>query len=149
MMSDHPPAPARRGFLGHLAGIAAGTGILYGCTRRSEGHITTIAPPRQTEHPDAELIAACAEHARCHRVINADVSDRDCEDHPLWALYLRCESVIDNAQPRTMTGLAAKARAALLEASMPDGHESWDDGAQGWAADLVRDLVRLGGEDVA
>jgi hypothetical protein len=99
---------------------------------------------RKSPNPDAELIQICAEHVANHVAYNSDDSVLDADKNPLWPPYLATHRAIDNAEPQTMAGLVAKAKAALVEATHPDGTVAPED-CLGWAWDLADDLIRLGG----
>lgn len=109
--------------------------------------LATPAPLPATSIPpaDAELIALCAEHILNIDAYNADKSDLEPEENPLWAAYERTRDAISDARPQSIYGLLAKARAAVAEAAMLDGSLLWrsSTGAD-WAADLTLDLLRLG-----
>lgn len=92
---------------------------------------------------DASLIALCAEHGANRDAINFADELPDEWDHPLWAAYDRTRDGIGAAQPQTMEGVLAKARAAKAEAggdNYPEGSPAAD-----WAWDIVNDLLRLHG----
>ena len=95
-------------------------------------------------HPDAELIRICAEHIANRTAANADESNLEPEDNPLWRAYCRTWDAIEAAKPQTMGGVLAKARAAAEEGSVldEDGLPS-DPKAAAWAWHLVNDLLRL------
>ena len=93
---------------------------------------------------DAELIRICAEH-----IVNRDAYNNNptCgalpyEEDPLWLAYERTLIAVSEAEPKTLAGLAAKARATKAEATHPDGTEAPEDEID-WAWDLVNDLIRL------
>ena len=93
-------------------------------------------------HPDAELIAVCAEHVINHATYNLDGGRRELDGDPLWAAYERTRDAITEAVPRTLDGMLAKARAAKAEATQPDGTENPENcPAARWAWDLVNDLL--------
>ncbi len=93
-------------------------------------------------HPDAGLVAVCAEHAINHAAYNRDGGRRELDDDPLWAAYARTRDAITDAVPHTLAGMLAKARAAKAEATHPDGTENPDNcPAARWAWDLVNDLL--------
>ena len=65
----------------------------------------------------------------------------------LWQAYARSRDAIRDAEPQTMDGLVAKARAAKAEARIGNGFDKPEGTpAEYWAWDLVNDLLRLGGE---
>jgi hypothetical protein len=101
------------------------------------------------EHPDAELIELCRRH-KVNRIAFI-MDERDCDENPHWEPYLATENAISEAEPVTMAGVIAKAKAAIHEATcLRTGDQDWGDcTAAEWAADIVYDLLRLHGEDVA
>jgi hypothetical protein len=102
------------------------------------------AQPITAASPDADLIRFCAEHVVNMDAFNRDRSDLDAEDNPLWAAYERTRDAIHEARPQTIEGMLAKARAAKVEALMPDGRENPSNcPAETWAWDLLNDLLRL------
>ena len=128
--------PTRRGL---LAGTAAALG-------------TKAAPPKahsaelavSPDHPDAELIRACAEHAVNIQAVNAGTSDDNLviDDDPFWLAYQQTRNFISAAKPKALAGMLAKARAAKAEALCPDGSEKPENTpGQRWAWDLVGDLL--------
>ena len=67
----------------------------------------------------------------------------DAKHNPLWAAYEQTRDAIHEAEPQSIQGMLAKARAAKIEAGPRDDP---DDGvAIRWAWDLVNDLLRLYG----
>ena len=93
-------------------------------------------------HPDTDLLEACAEHTRLHAAIKSSLGDHD----PLWDAFDRVCATIGSAKPRSISGMVAKARAAVLEAWMPDGSEDPDGSiAEVWSWQLAKDLARLAG----
>lgn len=103
---------------------------------------------------DAELIAACAEHIENMDRFNlstGDISDPDVS--ALWAAYTSTMNVIEEAQPKTIAGAMALARAALAEArTVP---RCWDietvdfdsnSMAGAWAGRAIWHLTRLSGD---
>jgi hypothetical protein len=110
------PAPARRPFLDGAAALLA----------------------------DAELTMTCAEHVLSAATINAAGPDADLEDDRIWQVYDRTRDAISDAEPQTVAGLVAKARAAKAEALQPDGSENPEGTmAEKWAWDIVNDLIRI------
>ncbi len=96
-----------------------------------------------TPHPDAALIAACAEHAANLAAYNRDGGKLNLDDDPLWAAYERTRDAISDAVQHTLDGMLAKAWAAKAEATHPDGTENPENcPAATWAWDLVNDLLR-------
>lgn len=147
-------APGRRRAL--LAGAGA---LVIGATAPAAASATTVdaellalvagASPG-TANPDAELIRLCAEHPALLDAYNRDGGYVDCEVDPLWHAYSRSRDAIGAAQPRTLAGMLAKARAAKAEAALPGGREQPEcTPAERWAWDLVNDLLRLHGEAAA
>lgn len=97
-------------------------------------------------HPDADLIAQCAEHAVNVAAFNRDGGKVEPEHDPLWAAYDRTRDAVSAAKPRTMDGVLAKARAAKADAGR-SGDAGYPEGcaASDWAWDIVNDLLRLSG----
>jgi hypothetical protein len=102
------------------------------------------------DHPDAALIRICDAHGALMDLVNSGV-DGDDDDGPTWQAYDRSRDAITAFRPETIEGMLAKARAAKAEARRADGSEMEDGGgtpAEGWAWDLVNDLLRIGGRGV-
>ena len=124
----------RRDFLAFAAGAVAAKTVL-----------PAVVGTDTVFNPDADLIRLCEQHDQNRRASNADLEDAD-DDNALWLAYLDTKYAIDAAQPQTMAGMIAKARAAKGEAAAPDGSECPENGpAARWAWDLVNDLLRLHG----
>ena len=126
-------SPTRRSLLGGAAALAAAPVAL------------AVQVP---DHPDADLVRLCADHAANMHAYNRDGGLGEIDDpDPLWDAYARTRDAITDARPRTLVGLQAKARAAKAEAmssrldgtEMPEGTP-----AEGWAWDLVNDLLAIG-----
>jgi hypothetical protein len=107
--------------------------------------------PARATAPDAdsELIRICAEHIVNMRTFNSSQSDLESDDDPLWHAYERTRDAIHDAEPQTIAGMVAKARAAEAEAM--GANLNGDENPAGtlaecWAYDLVKDLLRLYGE---
>ena len=99
-----------------------------------------------TQHTgDAELICVCAEHIANRHAFNARAGEVPLEEDPRWNAYRVTMAAVSAAEPRTLSGLAAKARATKAEATQPDGTVMPDDEVI-WAFDLVEDLIRLDDE---
>ncbi len=98
-----------------------------------------------TPHPDGELIEACAQHRL--NTIAFDEDDKDSgDDNPLWVAYMRTHDIINNAEPKTMAGVLAKARAAMFDGGEANyGRWNGTDG-EAWAIDIVYDLLHLHGK---
>jgi hypothetical protein len=96
------------------------------------------------EHLDAELIAACAQHPITMAALNARTGGKLCDDDdPLWKAYSENRDIISDAEPQTMEGILAKARAAVVENA---GDEQCFTGMdQQWSWDIVKDVLRLAG----
>jgi hypothetical protein len=101
-----------------------------------------------TSPEDAELIAACERHSANLDAYEASTDLRDSDEHPLWHAYKATRDFIENAEPQSLVGMLAKARAAKYEArhAYRDGREAWEEYALAarWAGHLVNDLLRLG-----
>ncbi len=96
--------------------------------------------------PDAALIALCTSHVRNLDAYNSHGGRLEPEDDPLWLAYSATRDAISEARPQTMRGMLAKAQAAKFEARIPEGGENPSGTpAEGWAWDLVQDLLRLEG----
>jgi hypothetical protein len=101
-------------------------------------------PALPPANPDAELIRICDGHAALIDAVNADPADMD-DSSPLWRAYTQSRHAISEAQPQTLAGMMAKARAAKVEARTPNGEEMiHGTDAEEWAMDLVNDLLRIG-----
>jgi hypothetical protein len=96
---------------------------------------------------DARLIALCAQHIRNYDAVKCGPDDDDPSVAQLWAAYNGTHKEICEAKPQTIAGVLAKARAALVEARVPDGRFVFG-GSSGerWACDLTLDIVRLADE---
>lgn len=117
-------------------------GLLSGAAVLAVAPMTTAALAHA--HPDADLIAVCAEHAVNVTAYNRDGGLGDFDDYdPLYEAYARTRNVISEAKPHTLDGMLAKARAAMAEATADFGGEEDPDGtpAASWAWDLVKDLL--------
>ena len=103
------------------------------------------AAPAANGNPDHDLIRRCADHLACLAAVKAAPDEE--EDGPAWLAYESNRDAISAAQPQTLAGLTAKARAAKLEATFWDSFENIHDTmAEPWAWDLVNALLRLAGE---
>ncbi len=130
---------------------------MSGMTRRGllGGAAVLVVAPMTTAalahaHPDADLIAVCAEHAVNVAAYHRDGGLGDFDDYdPLWEACARTRDVISEAKPHTLDGMLAKARAAMAEATAGFSGDEDPDGtpAATWAWDLVKDL--LAGKAVA
>jgi hypothetical protein len=132
-------APSRRGILGGVAALAAPSIP----TLAAEGVSSTHLLPGRRPSPDAELIRICEGHA----AFTEELQHCNClEDCAHWRAYERSRDAIHDAVPMTLAGMAAKARAAKIEARAADGTENPEGSpAETWAWDLVNDLLRLEG----
>jgi len=111
-----------------------------GCAPRADKPGT---PPGD---PDAELIRTCAQHIVNLRAYNSRGGRLEAKDDPLWHIYKKTMDAITAAEPQTIEGMLAKARAAKAEAKVLDGGEMPEGCVAGtWAWDLVNDLLRLYG----
>lgn len=132
------------------AGPATGRETAFGLDRRSwtAPLIPTLpyaTAPVVTESPDHDLIRRCADHLACMAAVRAAPEEE--EDGPAWSAYESNRDAISAAQPQTLAGLIAKARAAKLEATFWDSFENIHDTmAEPWAWDLVNALLRLAGD---
>ena len=127
----------RRDFLAFTAGaVAARTVLPIGARAET---------PTPGSHPDADLIRICAEHAVNLETYNRDGGEGGIENpDPLWDAYAATRDAITAAQPQTLDGMLAKARAAKAEAgaARSDGTEDPEGGpAAQWAWNLVNDLL--------
>jgi hypothetical protein len=101
------------------------------------------------DHPDAALIAACEQHLLNTRAFNSH-NEQGPEHERLWAAYEATRDLISDAVPLTMAGVLAKARAAAGEARGLEGQEQWGGSmGEGWAYDIVKDLLRLSGNPMS
>lgn len=137
--ADPTPTTSRRALLAHVPALAAMTAAVPGC-------IPTPARAAETG-PDAELIALCARHIVNLTAYNTYGGHLEPEDDPLCAAYEETRDAVEDAEPQTMAGVLAVARAAKAEARQPDGSYDFDVGiAWRWASHLVDDLLRLNEE---
>ena len=98
-----------------------------------------------TDTSDAELIRICAEHIVNHREFNARAGEVPIDEDPRWAAYERTLDAICDSEPKTLAGIVAKARAAQVEATDPEGYEVPESEVPMiWS--IVKDLIRLGDE---
>ena len=81
---------------------------------------------------DQAIVALCNQHLANRDAFNASPQDAG-DGNPEWNAYRATDRAISEAKPMTLSGLAAKARAAKV------------DDEEKWAWDLVNDLIRLGG----
>ena len=101
-----------------------------------------LMPGEPSPSPDEALIVACAQHPAIVAAYNAAEGDDDL----LWDAYEVNRDAIGAAEPQTMAGMLAKARAAKVEALAPDGTERPQNcPAEAWAWDLANDMLRLYG----
>ena len=108
--------------------------------------VASVPAAIAADHPDAELIRICEGHSALIRAANNDPGDD--YDGPVWEAFDRSRDAISAFRPKTIEGMVAKARAAKAEAQLPDGSEMENGGgfpAEGWAWNLVNDLIALGG----
>lgn len=105
--------------------------------------------PVQVVGPDDELIAACGEYVTAVNAYNAPNEREDPANDEMWAEMKDLEDWIEETPSRTLAGLAAKARVVALLARNPDGTHSFGDSYTGrWPEQVVRDVLRLVGEEV-
>jgi hypothetical protein len=129
-------APSRRAMLAGTDAVIAAVGI-------------PTAAVALAANPDAELIAACEQHPINTRAFNR-YPEEGAETERLWAAYEATRDLISDAVPLTMAGVLAKARAAAGEARGLYGQEQWGGSmGEGWAYDIVKDLLRLSGNPVS
>lgn len=125
--------------------LLAGSGLALAALALAEG--ASAASASGANHPDADLIQACARHAINLRACNGGESTT--EDPDARAAYEKTRDLIGDAEPQTMAGILAKCCAARDEATDGGYDEEWE-GSIGavWAIDIVNDLLRLaaGGE---
>lgn len=100
--------------------------------------LPVAAGAASASNPDAALIAACEDHNRLVREINAS-GEKDMDGTPTEAAYLATLDAIAEAEPQTLAGWLAKAEAARVDADEDDhgslGHQ--------WAWALMHDMRRL------
>lgn len=106
--------------------------------------VLPLPAPANQSNPDASLLRLCAEHAANVEALRLKGCWED--DCPLWDAYVRTFDAISAAEPQTVQGLLAKARAAVTEATAQDGsvHPEGTP-AMDWAWDVTLDLLRLHG----
>jgi hypothetical protein len=138
-------APTRRNLLRVssvlLAADFIGSGALGGAIAE---HAKDI------DHPDAALIRMCNQHIVNMNAYNNSPSaaERGCDDDndPLWDAYEDTRDAISEAEPQTIDGMVAIARAAMAEAA-PDMQDADDRMFHGmdeeWAWRLVGHTLRL------
>ena len=106
--------------------------------------IVGAAPAFTAEHPDADMIRTCqslagalSAYEACEGADEADAGDA----------YERLATAIDEVRPQTLDGMVAKAKAAIEHASQTPGLDvtrgERSSVAEGWAWDLMHDLLRL------
>ena len=104
--------------------------------------MTNIQTP---DNADAELIRICAEHITNHAAFNARAGQVPIEEDVRWVAYKRTLFAICNSEPKTLAGIIAKAQAAKVEATDPEGYEVPEDEVPMiWS--IVKDILRLGEE---
>ena len=96
-------------------------------------------------NPDAELIEVCDRHAGLMDAVNLPANDDETNDSPIWRAYYQSCHAISDAEPRTMAGLLAVARAAKAEARQPNGQmENGENGcAAAWSWTVLNGLLRI------
>ena len=103
--------------------------------------------PALATNPDAELITACAAHVENMNAVNSGGCATDDDDDPCWQAYERTRNLISDAEPLTLAGMLAKARASVAEAQQVHADGMLDDahGTMGepWSWQLLKDLLRL------
>lgn len=94
--------------------------------------------------PDAELIAACAALPGLTALVNSGAAGHGEDNGPGWQAYSAAFETIDDWQCKTLAGVLAKFRAALVDATSSDGTVSLDGSSGGlWAFEAAMDLLRL------
>ena len=94
--------------------------------------------------PDAEVIRLCGEYMQAVDALNAHGGRLECEDDPLWHAISAVKRKLDGLAPRTIEGVAAKARVAVFLARQVDGSENFSEGfTLDWPERVVRDILRL------
>ena len=94
---------------------------------------------------DADIIRICAEHIANHAEFNARAGEVPIEEDPRWNAYKRTLFAICDSEPKTLAGITAKAQAAQVEATDPQGYEVPEDEVPMiWS--IVKDIIRLGEE---
>ena len=123
-----------------LLGGAAAAGTVAGIANATPMQI-------QPASPDAHLIAMAAHYPAALDAFNAYRGPDDSpEENRLRADMLDTWRVCMVAQPRTLEGLAAKARLVLVEAADIHGDEQEADQTEDkMARAVVHDLLRLAG----
>lgn len=110
--------------------------------------LTAAALLAAAASPDAELVSLCEQHVANLRVMYAmPILGDEPEPHPVWQTHSRTMRAISDARPRTMTGVLAKAHAAICDGAVDellDGeHDSFGFNAHAGAWDLLQDLARI------
>jgi hypothetical protein len=100
--------------------------------------------------PDAEVIRLCGEYIEAVTAYNAHHNAHGgclaCEDDPLWHAILAVKQKLDGLAPRTIEGVAAKARVAVFLARQVDGSENFSESyTLDWPERVICDLLRLAG----
>ncbi len=103
--------------------------------------------PVGASDPDAKLITACERHPAVLETWNADLQSINDEamqagEGPAGVAHDASRDLIAAAEPQTMAGMLAKARAALAE---DDPGTDFASDAHEWAWDVMMDLLRLAG----
>nr|WP_314075051.1 hypothetical protein [uncultured Roseococcus sp.] len=89
-----------------------------------------------TAHPDADLIAACREHAKAHDALCGTP-----DNSPEEAAYVAAIDKITGVIPETFGGIIALTDAIMLEASEVDGELTVDSNvAADWCFQIVQAL---------
>jgi hypothetical protein len=92
-------------------------------------------------HPDAALIRTCARHIVNLNTYNASPGLTEYDKDPLWRDYEKTRDAISRAQPKTIEGVLAVARAAVAEAGGKEPcHHGMD---EQWAYSVMKSLLRL------
>lgn len=108
-------------------------------------------PALAGDHPDAELVRLCRQHVSNLRAFLAAPSPATFEEEesnpcPFQAAWQHTTRLINEAEPRTMVGVLAKASAAMSEATVDGAHaDGFSYTCHAWAWDLMQDLARIHG----
>ncbi|APT57799.1 hypothetical protein RGI145_12430 [Roseomonas gilardii] len=102
--------------------------------------------PATAAAADTDLIRTCHLHPAYIKAYNLHGGDLELEKDPLWKAYEQSRDAISDFEPKSISGMLAKAHAAKAEAANKDGTENPDGTmAATWSWDLVNDLLRLFG----
>ncbi len=147
-VAEHSPTrrASRRRFLLEAGATVATT---LGVTAAMLSPDPVRSAPDTNAGLDAVLIAACNRLIRASAACDADTSDLDAEECPLIAELEAAEAEVRAIPPRTVAGVAAKARLAIALGRQRDGTVDLSPGGVGdWTELVVWDLLRVAGEQV-